>query len=287
MQDSIYPHQLGEIKLTVISEGTLKASASRAFEGIDEAEWKPLVETDAKGYMAVGLNIVHVALEGHSILLDTGIGEPHPTRTQVEESFPFTPSASLLPCLDAIGVSPDQVTAVIFSHTHSDHVMGSTVERNGRRVPAFPNARYLVMQEEWAAISPRMRPGSAVHLHLAILQEHNLLEPVEDGHEVAPGVRMVASPGESPGHANIRMESGGKTAFFLGDLFHHPSEVAHLDWVWPGRDRNRMIASRQALVDEALSTDAVLITAHMRFPGMGKLRRGADGLEWIPIEPES
>ena len=286
MHNYVYSHQLGDIKLTIISEGTIKGSAAQAFAGIEREKWKPFVETDSEDYMTFGLNLVHLSIKDQSILIDTGIGEPHPTRTRVEQTFPFNPSASLIPTMEELGILPNQITDVIFSHTHSDHVMGSTVERNGQRIPAFPNARYLLMQEEWSAISTRMQPGSPVHLHLTVLQEHNLLDPVEDGHEVAPGVRMIASPGESPGHTNIRMDSDGKIGFFLGDLFHHPIEVANLDWIWPGRDRTQMIASREALVCEALSTNALLITAHMSFPGMGKLRQGSEGLKWVSINPK-
>ena len=79
----------------------------------------------------------------------------------------------------------------------------------------------------------------------------------------------------------------GKTAFYVGDLFHHTTEVIHLDWVWPGRDKAQMLASRQALVNEALETDAVLISAHMLFPGMGKLQQSHNGLDWVAIDPDS
>jgi glyoxylase-like metal-dependent hydrolase (beta-lactamase superfamily II) len=287
VQESIYTYQLGSIKLTIISEGTLKVTAKWMFDGVDEAQWRPLVAVDEAGRQTYGMNIVHVAIAGHSILLDTGIGEPHPSRKSLESSFPMTQTASLIPCLASIGVQPEQVTAVIFSHTHFDHILGATVERNGQRVPAFPNARYLLRREEWEKAPGRSQPDSPFHLHFAVLQEHNLLDLIEGEYEVAPGIRMIPSPGETPGHASIKMESQGKTAFYVGDLFHDPAEVLHLDWAPRNRDKARLLASREALVREALATDAVLITAHMPFPGMGKLRRLQDMLEWVAMLPVS
>ena len=74
---------------------------------------------------------------------------------------------------------------------------------------------------------------------------------------------------------------------YLGDLFHHPAEVVHLDWVWPGRDQPRMLSSRRALVEAALASDALLLNPHMRFPGAGNLRHDSSTLEWVPVDPSS
>jgi glyoxylase-like metal-dependent hydrolase (beta-lactamase superfamily II) len=272
--------------LTIISEGILKGMASRVFRNLDEAEWRPLIETDRTGRFTLGMNIVHVAVGEHSILLDTGIGEPHPARARIEESWPITQSAHLVACLAFMGIQPEEITAVIFSHTHFDHVLGATVEREGQRVPTFPNARHFLLQMEWEESVSGKQPESMYDVHLPImqlLQGQNLLELVEGEYEVAPGVRIVPAPGESAGHAIVRLESMKELAFYAADLFHHPSEVTHLDWVYPGRDTAQMLASRQAMVDEAFAADAAIITSHMLFPGIGKLRRLAHSLEWVPL----
>ena len=94
------------------------------------------------------MNIVHVAFDGHFILLDTGVGEPYASRSSLTRSFPLQQTESLVHRLDAIGVSPQQITTVVFSHVHCDHIMGSTVDRDGRRVACLPNARDLLMRPE-------------------------------------------------------------------------------------------------------------------------------------------
>jgi glyoxylase-like metal-dependent hydrolase (beta-lactamase superfamily II) len=77
--------------------------------------------------------------------------------------------------------------------------------------------------------------------------------------------------------------SGGATGYFLGDLFHHPVEVAHLDWVSRGRNPQQMLASRRTLVHAALAEDALLIASHMPFPAFGRLRRTDGGLRWEAV----
>ncbi len=279
--DHLYSYQLGAMTLTIISEGTVQVPAEIAFQGIDEEQWRPLVQTNAAGYLTYDMNIVHVAVENHSILLDTGIGESPPLRTTTTPSFSLTQTANLLSCLASIGVQPDHITAVIFSHTHFDHIMGATVEQDGRRIPTFPRARYFLMKKEWTDAPGRSQPDSPFHLHLPLLQEQGLLHLVEGEYEVAPGVWMIPAPGETPGHAIVKMESQGKTAFYLGDLFHHPLEVSHRDWILHNREKVSMFASRARLIREVLATDALLITAHMPFPGMGKIQRCQDRLEWV------
>jgi glyoxylase-like metal-dependent hydrolase (beta-lactamase superfamily II) len=249
---------------------------------VDEAELTRLVETDSEGRFTIGMNVIHVAIEGHSILLDTGFGEPHPARSALDRDFPITQTASLISSLADIGVSPKQITTVVFSHAHGDHIMGATVERDSRRIPVFPNARHFLKEADWTDGPGKSQPDSAFNTHLPVLMEQNLLDLVDGEHEAAPGIHMIPSPGETPGHAIVRIESIGKTAFYLGDLFHHAAEVAHLDWIWPGRDRAKMLESRETLAKDALETDAVLITAHMPYPGVGKLRRLNGGLEWVP-----
>lgn len=283
MPPSTYRYRLGDITLTIISEGTIKGLPSRMFDGVDEADWRPLVELDADGRIAMGLNSVHLTLAGHSILLDTGIGEPHPARAALEETWPITPTVPLVASLAACGIAPEQVTTVIFSHAHSDHIMGATHLHEGRRVPTFPRARHLMMEGEWRATAAQAEPESAAAVHMPVLQAHHLLKLVEGWYVVAPGIALVPAPGESPGHALVRIESRGQLAFYMGDLFHHPPEVSHPDWAFPGRDRAQIRATRCALVEEALTTDALLIGAHMPFPGLGKLRRAQQTVEWVPM----
>ena len=92
---------------------------------------------------------------------------------------------------------------------------------------------------------------------------------------------MLHAPGESPGHAIVRVASGEARFYFVGDLFHHPCEVEHLDWVSSGRDQAAMERSRRRLVAEAVPAGATLVFTHRPFPGWGRIVAQGDGYRWV------
>jgi glyoxylase-like metal-dependent hydrolase (beta-lactamase superfamily II) len=97
--------------------------------------------------------------------------------------------------------------------------MGSTIEHNGQRIPTFTNARYLMMQAEWDHAAQHPHPTSAFSTHLAILKNHQCLQLINGTYDITPGIQIIPSPGESPGHAIVRLTSLGQVALYMGDLF--------------------------------------------------------------------
>jgi glyoxylase-like metal-dependent hydrolase (beta-lactamase superfamily II) len=280
MSDYLYQFRTGRMKMTVIGEGILKIPAAKIYGGRPESEWRLLL-SEQEGWIDYGMNVLLCGSSDRVVLVDTGVGENHPTRDAFEKAFPFVERTRLLTALEELAITPKDVTDVIITHAHGDHFMGCTVERGGARVPAFPAARYLMLKQEW---NPEGRdPASTYMLHFPVLKSAGVLKLVEGRFEVAPGITIVPAPGESPGHAMVRFGSEGEVAYFLGDLFHDVAEVAHQDWVWSGRDVEKMIASRRALADAAMREKAVLVAAHIPFPGTGRIVQTAEGQRWEPL----
>jgi glyoxylase-like metal-dependent hydrolase (beta-lactamase superfamily II) len=98
--------------------------------------------------------------------------------------------------------------------------------------------------------------------------------------EVAPGVTMIPAPGETPGHCMVRVRSGGESFYYVGDLFHHPCEVSHPDWIPPRRDLAATRASRSRLFAEAVSGRATVVFSHGRFPAWGRIIPAGGGFRW-------
>jgi glyoxylase-like metal-dependent hydrolase (beta-lactamase superfamily II) len=210
------------------------------------------------------------------VLVDLGFDEPSPTsRWPAADRSP-----GLVAGLAEIGVLPEDVTHVLLTHPHGDHIAGGTVERDGRRVARFPNARHLLGRADWDAVAGA-EPGSDAAVHLGTLARLGRLEPADGDAEIWPGLMLVHAPGETPGHSIVRLRSEGETFYFLGDLFHHTCEVEHMDWVSPGRDRAQMRASRERLIRDALASDALLVFSHGRFPGWGQLEPSNGGARWV------
>jgi glyoxylase-like metal-dependent hydrolase (beta-lactamase superfamily II) len=272
----IASRRFGDAIVTLICEGTFPWNLELQ---APEAAWRrAMPEADAGGAIMLGINVAHIRLGDASILVDPGFDDPSAVPSP---HFPgLVRSAGLLAGLRAIGVVPGQITHVLITHTHDDHFAGVTTMRDGRRVARFPQARHVVGRPDWEGNADRERPDSALAVHLGTLDRLGLLTPVEGEQEVAPGVTMVAAPGESPGHCIVRVERGGEVCYIVGDLFHHACEVAHPDWVSPGRDLHAMRASRERLSADAVARQATVVFTHAPFPGWGRIVRDGTGYRW-------
>lgn len=284
MPQAIHSFAVGDFQLHVISEGTIYGNPEFVFEGIDESVWRPLATLDDQGRLVFGLNLIFIRTDERLILLDTGIGEPNTSRETFESVFPFSPSLPLLDALPQLHIHRENVTDVVFSHVHADHIMGATFERNGRREPTFPNARHVMHRADGGQVPERADRQANFNLHIPVLQETGLFHLIDNEHTVAPGISTIHAPGESPGHILVRIESCGDVLYYVGDLFHDACEAEHVDFVWPGRDVEPMIASRTALIDRADEEDALLIVAHTPFPGTARLERSNNRVVWNAVD---
>ncbi|AWT59637.1 MAG: putative quorum-quenching lactonase YtnP [Candidatus Moanabacter tarae] len=262
--------RLGDIELTIIGEGTLYGDPALVFKDMDESIWRNLVTLDDVGRLVFSLNLILVRTQNRLVLLDTGIGEPNKARQSFEVLFPFKSQLSLLDALNILNINRMDITDVVFSHVHADHIMGATIERNCVRIPSFPNAMYLMHEADGSNAPEQHQRKVNFNLHIPILKSYGLFGLIKDQHRIAPGLTAIHAPGESSGHILVRLESKGLIAYYVGDLFHHACEAEHIDFVWPGRNRKDTIESRRNLISRAIEEDALIITAHTVFPGMAK-----------------
>lgn len=282
MDEFVWSREIGEARVTVICEGGGWWPMERALEDVPAEQWRSWVNANDRNEIWVDFNLVHVRLPGASLLLDTGFGEYDPT--DPEKPLVSVRDIRLTPGRDAglasVGVSPDDVTHVLISHMHGDHILGATRVVDGRRVPSFPNARYLVMEAEWASAPEWHQRADAINAQKEALLASNRVELLTAEREVVPGVTFIPAPGESPGHAIVRLATREGVVYYLGDLFHQPAEFAHLDWIPRYRDREALIASRKKLLPRFVEESAWLIPAHHAFPAVGRVRQVGQGYRW-------
>lgn len=267
--------RIGDTTVSIVLDGSFRWAPDIQ---VPEAEWRRAIpEADDAGRIPIDVNLAHLRIGGSSIVIDLGFGDPAPSWPAGLERTP-----GMLAGLAALGVGPEDVTHVLITHAHGDHVEGATTERGGERVPVFPRARYLINRADWVDSPSRQRPDSVQAIHLGTLERLGRLDLVEGDHEVVPGVAMLHAPGESAGHSVVRIRSAGESFYFLGDLFHHTCEVEHLDWISRGRDRERARASRERVLAEAVSGRSTLVFSHRPFPGWGRVVRAGAGYRWEP-----
>jgi glyoxylase-like metal-dependent hydrolase (beta-lactamase superfamily II) len=226
----------------------------------------------------------HIALSGASVLVDA---------CDYRLSFPpgspyFRPGyqapPGLLAQLTELGIRPEDVTHLVITHAHFDHYSGITMERDGQIIPCFPNARCFLGRADWE--DPEMQqelrnPDSQASRTLGVVQQRGLLELVVGERELLPGIRIVPTPGESPGHQVVRVHSQEQTLYCLGDLYHDPIEVEHPGWMASWAAREATLRSRRELAGAALSEQALLTAAHIA--GVGRLEQTASGVTWRTV----
>ena len=234
---------------------------------------------------------VHIAIGSASVVVDAmDLGV-----YLAAHGWPVRPALIITPRLDAqladCGVPAGAVTHVVLTHGHDDHFNVASVAEpeTGQVAPLFPSARYLAGRADWTPEGQRAiqdaqpeeeRLPGAPERYMGELFRREMVRLVEGDEDVAPGIRLLHTPGETPGHIIVRVHSDGQTLYCLGDLFHHPFEVEHLDWMPRWADPATNLASRRTLIAAALAEDALLVAAHI--PGVGRLRQDTRGARWEP-----
>ena len=208
----------------------------------------------------------------------TGAARRHGTRSR---SALVVPDAEVhLPELLAdAGVEPDAVDLVVHTHLHVDHVGWSG---------AFPNARYVVHEDDWAFFMTEESLAERPHLRekVAPLQADGRIELVAGETEVAPGVRVLSTPGHTPGHMSVRVESGGDALVVLGDVVVHQVQVADpsLQYV-SDADHELAVATRRRVLAQLAEEAVPVVAGH--FPDAGRFVREGDGFAWAPTKNEA
>ncbi|HEX9172308.1 MAG TPA: MBL fold metallo-hydrolase [Telluria sp.] len=262
---------VGDVAVVVLNDGSFPFPARYFFCNVPEALWRSELATDADGKIPVGHNFALLASAGELILVDTGYGDDtHGGR-----------SGHLLDELARAGYRREQVTMVANTHAHGDHTGRNMVLESGLRLPTFPNARYYLGRADWDRFNG---PDGEMHhfgQHLRHVAELGMLTLVDGALQLTPQVALLPTPGHTPGHMSVVIESRGQMAICLGDLCHHPLHFAHPDWVSCFDTDPALTPHTRAWVfDMALARNALLVCTHAAAPGLGRLRRTARGVAW-------
>jgi glyoxylase-like metal-dependent hydrolase (beta-lactamase superfamily II) len=229
-----------------------------------------------------------IMITGQVIIVDPGVGNG-----KKRSAVPGWDNlhTNFLDRLRAGGLALDKVNYVINTHLHFDHVGWLTQLVNGAWQPTFPAARYVMSEGEFRYWQPRPeREIADQHAGLADsvlpVYEAGLVDLVADDHVVCDGVRLVPSPGHTPHHVCVMIESRGQSAVFAGDVMHHPCQIAYPDW-GASSDFNpdQARASRFDVLRRCAESDTLLIGAHFADPVAGRITANGSGsgFRLVPI----
>jgi glyoxylase-like metal-dependent hydrolase (beta-lactamase superfamily II) len=224
----------------------------------------------ARDEVQLRIQVFLLEIAGRLVLVDAGIGDgkERPNRPSWHRrSTNF---------LARLGVPPDDISLVLFTHLHADHV-GWATRRDGERwVPTFPRARHVVAQAEyahWAAQS-----YAPVMDSIEPLREAGLLDLVPPGHAPLPGLRFRPLPGHKPAQAGVLVEAARQPVLLAADVLHHALQLVAPEVVSafcssPEQAR----ATRHALLAEAAEAGLALVTAHARAQPLWRVVRNGAG----------
>ncbi len=270
---------IGEKKIDVLSDGHLVFPADFLFAGIEENDLAPILKKYdlSAETLRPDCNLTLVRDGERTILFDVGAG-PN-----------FMPSAGMLTsALEAIEVDPADVTHVVFTHAHPDHLWGVLDEFDE---PLFPEAQHMVAKAEWDYwTDPKTVETIGEARQAFAAGASRLLKAVEEklsffsfGEEILPGIMARNSVGHTPGHTAFEVRGRNEGLMIVGDAIgnHH---VAFEQPGWPAgsdQDREKGIKARLSLLDQIASEKMMIIGFHLPHPGIGRAEKAGTGYRFV------
>jgi len=290
MADDIYPFKVGSFQCTAVNDGNMAYTppmfpppniflfANAPGESLGQVLREHGIQPEQWAAWESPFISLVVNTGSHLVLVDTGAGDFVPT------------TGKLIPNLKAAGIAPEDIDRVIITHGHPDHVRGN-IDSNGK--PAFPNARYVMLREEWDFwTTEKAEQTVAEHLRETLIKyaRENLppiegqLDLVDDGAEIVSGVKAVAAPGHTPGSMVLSITSEGEQLLCASDMVLHPIHLEHPEW-FAAVDTlpEQVVATRRRILGKAASDNALLIVFHFPFPGLGHVVPKGDAWQWRPL----
>lgn len=225
-------------------------------------------------------NVLVIKTEDKTILIDSGCGQKlGPNSGKLVENLIFA------------GIQPENITDIVLTHAHPDHIGGIV---NADDSLAFPNAKIYLSKTEydfWTAEKPDFSRGTqdavadfeiqfAKH-HLSLIDSD--IQFYEDEAELFRFLKLENAPGHTPGHTVITISSEGVELVHIADTFQHIVLVEHPEWGNQiDSDFDLAVKTRKHVLEKLSSTKQLLFGDHLPFPGLGFIEKNENGYRFVP-----
>ena len=269
--------KVGTITIIPLSDGGFAPPVSNFLPTVSAEQWEPLKEyLNPDGTIPLNFGVFLISEDDTWTLVDTGMG-----------GRPQSPGGRLLGELVKAKIEPEQITRVIITHLHRDHIGWNTVDRDGKPEVLFKNARHIVQRRDWEHfMQPEIKKDNpVVSLCAEPLQAAGVLDLIDGDQSLSAGISTLFTPGHTPGHQSVLVTSGDEKAIIVGDVTHTPAQLTHPEWS-PAFDVDPTLSARtRADIWERIAQQGLKVCAgHFPYPSIG----GVVGVEgkrrWQPME---
>jgi glyoxylase-like metal-dependent hydrolase (beta-lactamase superfamily II) len=267
--------KIGDVRVTRVVEidsigGTRFILPQATREAVREIPWLAPHFADEDGRLKMSIHALVVETPARRIIVDTCIGNDKdrevPAWSRMQTRF--------LADLEEAGFAPDSIDTVLCTHLHVDHVGWNTKLMDGRWLPTFPKARYLIGKTEFDYWRDEASPGDPRIFADSVkpVWDAGLVDLVDTDHRICEEVSLMPTLGHTPGHVSVRIVSRGEEALITGDFIHHPCQMARPDWSSSfDFDPPMSARTRHDVFGRLAGTPTLVIGTHFAAPTAGRI----------------
>jgi glyoxylase-like metal-dependent hydrolase (beta-lactamase superfamily II) len=280
--------KIGSLVVHAIRAGEMRLDGGAMFGVVPKPLWEKRIPADDRNRIPMTMRCLLIEHPSGLVLIDTGAGNKENAKFKDIYGIENDGADGLTWLEDGlrqIGVTPTDISLVINSHLHFDHAGGNTRTRpDGSLEIAFPNATYIVKRGEfdYATHTNERTAASYFDRNYVPLESADKIEFVSREREIVKGIRVVPTPGHTPFHQSILIESAGERAFYFADLV---PTAAHLPLPWiMGYDVEPLVTleTKRRILKQAVDEQWLVMFEHDAATAWGRVAVDAKGYRLVP-----
>jgi len=286
-QPLVESRTIGRLRVHAIQAGGQKLDGGAMFGVVPKPLWERRIPADERNRIQLGMRCLLIEHDVGLVLIDSGAGNKE--NEKFYDIYGIENAGSPTQLEDGIraaGFDPADVSLVINSHLHFDHAGGNTTRvADGSIRPAFPNARYVMQRGEYEyATHTNERTAASYFPHNFVpLVEAGLVDFIEGDSEIVSGIRGIPTPGHTPHHQGLLVESDGEKAFYIADL---APTTAHLPLAWiMGYDVEPLVTleTKRRVLKRAVDEEWLVVFEHDASTPWSRLAHDGKAYTTLPL----